>query len=544
MDLGERSTYESRSSVDVQTPLMQEMHSVDQDEGVDDDESRIPSRQSGHQLNRSIDSVGTSSADTHGSRNSATQLLTSADSAAGDIIDERGEVPPYTEQPAGSTVSAPANNSAVGAHRSVASRMMPSMPSGLRNLFSGTRSRPHSHVENSDSSVPMVSVTEAPPINGRQPPSRRTRADTEVTVPDSGSLPALLLSRSRSPSSGRVALTRPLTNTSSNTSLHARFMHQRNRSGSSLSPSVSNAEGSNANPLNSPSSTSINISSPLVHTVTRTEFRFPKSGPTPDQLKFLSSRESLGRFGVPFGEDAERNYPSTLPPPFEATPGASSSRHGSSHSSESTTGTEEADAAPARQRPTSWWRNLTQPAGPHDPPVPETPDMPATPASAPESGTAPANTKTASEVLSTSSEVPMGDNGDEFEPATLIPLPPSARQSLAISPSISLSLPPSHDDDDEAEGSRRLSRAGTVSSAHTNVTYQTAADTVHLSSSSSSSSGTETEYYDGDEAVPSTPTMVPQRSLAAVPPLSIHENVDAPSATSAPMPPGTTVAAH
>lgn len=572
MEAGEHSTYESRSSVDVQTPLMQEMRaSMDQDEvGGDDDESqsRVSSQPNGgHRMNPSIDSVATGSADTHGSRNSTTQLLTGAN----DAIDERGDAPPYTEREEPPSGSPPPNNTTAGEHRSVASRIM---PTGLRNLFSGTRAQPQTQVENSDSLVPMVSLTEAPAV-GSNGASRRSRVDTGATIPDSGSVPALLLSRSRSPPNSRIALTRPLTNNSSSTSLHARFTHQRNRSGSSLSPSVNNADGSNAR-LTSPSSTSINsalISSPLVHTVTRTEFRFPKSGPTPDQLKFLSSRESLGRFGVPFGEDAERSYPSTRPPPFQATSGATSlgvgSGHGSSNSNpENMTRSEVTAPTPTRAHPTSWWRHLMQPAAAHEtpkePPSPDTANAPAAPAPAPDSEVEStsntvdvASTAPVPELSLTSNSITTDEDAG-FEPAALVPLPASARQSLVISPSLSLPSNPHDPHMEEEESSRHprsVSRANTVSSTHTNLTYQTAADTVHLHSSSSSSSGTETEYYDNDregmdEETPTTPTMVPQRSLAHLPaPSSIHEDIDTVSpaisiGNAVPVLSGTTVSAH
>jgi hypothetical protein len=95
---------------------------------------------------------------------------------------------------------------------------------------------------------------------------------------------------------------------------------------------------SNLNPLNritsnsssnSPSPTpSRIISAPLAHTVVRTEFAFPKAGPTPQQVSFLTSRESLVRFGVPFGVEAEAASQAALrqrlldetnpPPPFES----------------------------------------------------------------------------------------------------------------------------------------------------------------------------------------------------------------------------------
>ena len=78
--------------------------------------------------------------------------------------------------------------------------------------------------------------------------------------------------------------------------------------------------------LNSPSLISLNsISSPLSHTLVRTEFTYPKSGPTPEQLKVISSRENFSRFGVPYGADAiafaassSRQDLEPPPPDFEA----------------------------------------------------------------------------------------------------------------------------------------------------------------------------------------------------------------------------------
>lgn len=74
--------------------------------------------------------------------------------------------------------------------------------------------------------------------------------------------------------------------------------------------------------LTSPSSLSVNsISAPLTHTLVRTEFGYPKSGPTPEQLRLISSRESIARFGRPYGPDAIAFAASTsrqeLPPDFE-----------------------------------------------------------------------------------------------------------------------------------------------------------------------------------------------------------------------------------
>ncbi|KAF8906054.1 hypothetical protein CPB84DRAFT_1844695 [Gymnopilus junonius] len=89
----------------------------------------------------------------------------------------------------------------------------------------------------------------------------------------------------------------------------------------------------NSSRLNSPSLISLNsISAPLTHTVTRTEFTYPKAGPTAEQLKVISSRETFARFGVPYGPDAVAFAASSsrqdlLPPPeFEAVASETSQR--------------------------------------------------------------------------------------------------------------------------------------------------------------------------------------------------------------------------
>ncbi|KIJ63613.1 hypothetical protein HYDPIDRAFT_188400, partial [Hydnomerulius pinastri MD-312] len=59
-------------------------------------------------------------------------------------------------------------------------------------------------------------------------------------------------------------------------------------------------------PFSSPSTISLDsISAPLTHTATRSEFRAPKGGLfTPEQIKLITSREALERFGAPYGPDA------------------------------------------------------------------------------------------------------------------------------------------------------------------------------------------------------------------------------------------------
>lgn len=68
------------------------------------------------------------------------------------------------------------------------------------------------------------------------------------------------------------------------------------------------------------------ISAPLTHTATRAEFRAPKGGLTAEQIKLITSREALEKFGVPYGPDAvaaftmsrERLAEMGSPPEFES----------------------------------------------------------------------------------------------------------------------------------------------------------------------------------------------------------------------------------
>ncbi|KAI0340473.1 hypothetical protein BDW22DRAFT_1431062 [Trametopsis cervina] len=87
--------------------------------------------------------------------------------------------------------------------------------------------------------------------------------------------------------------------------------------------------------LTSPSMISLNsISSPLSHTLVRTEFTYPKTGPTPEQVKLISSREAFQRFGVPYGADAiayaasssRVELPNVPPPGFDEVTGSEPGR--------------------------------------------------------------------------------------------------------------------------------------------------------------------------------------------------------------------------
>ncbi|CDO74429.1 hypothetical protein BN946_scf184880.g3 [Trametes cinnabarina] len=107
--------------------------------------------------------------------------------------------------------------------------------------------------------------------DGHPRPRSRTRIRHQPSHSGSGSMFSLI---SRTRSNGNLA-----------------------RSGS---PVAGDAEG-----LTSPSMISLNsISAPLSHTLVRTEFTYPRGGPTPEQLRLISSRDSFARFGVPYGRDA------------------------------------------------------------------------------------------------------------------------------------------------------------------------------------------------------------------------------------------------
>ncbi|KAF8304382.1 hypothetical protein DL93DRAFT_424494 [Clavulina sp. PMI_390] len=249
--------------------------------------------------------------------------------------------------------------------RSITSRMFGFFTGG----GNGANGRPQSgHEHQRSGSVPMLHLTEADPAT-------RPRADTNTTTTSTGAgstegeRHSLFLSRSRSPLG--VPIMSANTNASSASLAPSAFSHNRNRSGSSLNTMDPSARGH----LTSPSTSS--ISSPLVHTVTRTDFRFPKAGPTPDQLKFLSSRETLGRFGVPFGEEAERSYPSERPPPFQASTSGEASGSGGAGQQQ----LDDEDPIRMRARPASWVRNLTRPFAAEDE-ITETTREPATPADA------------------------------------------------------------------------------------------------------------------------------------------------------------------
>ncbi|KAF7978749.1 hypothetical protein HWV62_44766 [Athelia sp. TMB] len=82
----------------------------------------------------------------------------------------------------------------------------------------------------------------------------------------------------------------------------------------------------NSGQFRSPSMISLNsISAPLSHTLTRTEISYPASGPTAEQMRLISSRESFARFAVPYGADAIAYAASASRQDLEPTPDYSES---------------------------------------------------------------------------------------------------------------------------------------------------------------------------------------------------------------------------
>ncbi|KAG2358182.1 hypothetical protein BDR07DRAFT_1612072 [Suillus spraguei] len=113
-------------------------------------------------------------------------------------------------------------------------------------------------------------------------------------------------------------------NASSLSVVSANSGHERNRSGSSSTLLKALRPHDHSAPMTSPSTISLNsISAPLTHTVIRSEFRAPKGGITPEQIKLITSRNALERFGVPYGPDAvafSASRSNMAPPPdFDTT---------------------------------------------------------------------------------------------------------------------------------------------------------------------------------------------------------------------------------
>ncbi|OAX36909.1 hypothetical protein K503DRAFT_784020 [Rhizopogon vinicolor AM-OR11-026] len=100
--------------------------------------------------------------------------------------------------------------------------------------------------------------------------------------------------------------------------------HKRNRGASGSGSGLLKIFHEHSAPMTSPSTISVDsISAPLAYTLKRSEFRAPKGGLTPEQIKLITSRDALERFGAPYGPDAvafSASRSDMVPPPnFEAT---------------------------------------------------------------------------------------------------------------------------------------------------------------------------------------------------------------------------------
>lgn len=135
------------------------------------------------------------------------------------------------------------------------------------------------------------------PLAVATPPSRRrvrTASNDALTAPDFAN--GITMSRHTST---------PLSASSPAPGAAASFLSRRSRAQSSATRPSTSASGRT-------------ISEPLSWTLVRSQYSYPKRGLTAQQLSFLSSVESLGRFGVPLSA-----APSAAPSPaYEHSPSA------------------------------------------------------------------------------------------------------------------------------------------------------------------------------------------------------------------------------
>ncbi|KAH9169342.1 hypothetical protein EDB89DRAFT_1985410 [Lactarius sanguifluus] len=184
---------------------------------------------------------------------------------------------------------------------------------------------------------------------------------------------------------------------------------------------------SNIAALTSPSMISItSISAPLTHTAVRTDFVYPRSGPTPEQLKLISSVDSVSKFGVPYGPAAVAYASASRvnlqpPPDFEERP----SLDGLPGTSEATT----------RARSRSALSRRSQEGNPPDSRSPGSSPSPVPPA---ESTTAPQPTSTPASEPAISTSSPDHDTSDDTKEPELVdpveiapPRPPSPSPTVA-----------------------------------------------------------------------------------------------------------------
>lgn len=260
----------------------------------------------------------------------------------------------------------------------------------------------------------------------------------------------------------------------------ARPTHRPSHSGSSsrhltsalrlhrMGSSATLASGPGGAGLTSPSLISLHsISSPLSHTLMRTEIVYPKSGPTPEQITLISSRESLGRFGVPYGAEAvafaASRHELELPPPeFESLPDVVARRSTSDEGarpSVSVEGTPDASPDPASDAPPAS-STAASSSSPSAPP-PEVEIHPASPTAPPTAFRPnPSTLRRPSSVATTLSFATAQESLSSRDGLSTHAASASRPTSFAFAvepPTPSASHPPSEDEDEdesESDGSR------------------------------------------------------------------------------------------
>ncbi|CCL99066.1 uncharacterized protein FIBRA_01078 [Fibroporia radiculosa] len=297
-----------------------------------------------------------------------------------DQEDERGPAPSYLDA-VNSIDSGIVLDDSVDDHtsRQYPPQPAPTQRSGtLRSIGAlrpGLFGRSESSVTTSASApTPPLESVPVPEHNGRLSsllhrftPGQRQHASSDATPPV---LPPSPLIPNDSPHrrTRGATVSSPTPPPGSPTPSHYRT-HRPSTSGSASGLSVmfrtrSNTSVGAADRLRSPSTISLHsISAPLTHTVVRTEYTYPRSGPTPDQMKLIASVESFKRFGVPYGPDAlafaSASRVDLVPPPvFEEVVEASgesesSASSGTEPSSGSGSGSGEGTASTESTVPTS-----------------------------------------------------------------------------------------------------------------------------------------------------------------------------------------------
>ncbi|KAG8960408.1 hypothetical protein FRC03_006567 [Tulasnella sp. 419] len=236
-------------------PRHDEMNENDSDDTHEDrmsDELETPllaNGESGHpEIRPSIDTEP--SEDSHRTDRSSMQLL----------MDDRGEAPPYFEVVDGDSQAA--NNTRTQAQQqstddielaqNTEANAGPSRMSTLRRFLNSWTSPTQQANPRTHAQQPSTSSATSPPRTARHRPSFSASSFLS-TNQSNPSIPSLFLSRTRS----------------------------------------------NSNAPQMSSSTLSIISPPITHTAIRTQFAYPAGGPTPEQMKFVSSTQSLLRFGIP-----------------------------------------------------------------------------------------------------------------------------------------------------------------------------------------------------------------------------------------------------